>query len=924
VARLEELRLAATEDRIEADLRLGRGAELITELTTLVAAHPLRERLVGALMRALSQAGRPAEALTVYDQTRMALADQLGADPSPELSDVHTAILRGQIATVERSAVDPARRTNLRASLTSFIGRDADVGQVRELIGEYRLTTLTGPGGSGKTRLAVEVSRTLLDQMPDGVWLVELAPVADGADLPSVVQAAMGMREQTLIDRGVADDPINRLTAALRTRCAVLVLDNCEHLIGAAATLADRLLSECPRLRILATSREPLGITGEAVLPVEPLALPPSDADQNAAGLLSYDSVRLLVDRARAVRPGFTITDQEAQVVARICRALDGMPLAIELAAARLRTMSATQLADRLDDRFGLLTGGSRTAMPRHQTLRAVVDWSWELLSDAERALLRRLAIFVGGATLEAAEQVCTGDAVDISDVLDLLTALANKSLLVVDPVGAATRYRMLETIRAYGLEQLDAAGEREEIRRAHATYFLELAESAEPYSRRAEQLVWLRRLRADHDNINAAIRGAIAAGDAQTAVRLVATVGWYWWLGGQKAEGIELTVDALRVPGEVDDEARATACAMVAFFATAGVGDIRQAEPWVREAQQLTKGLDQPGPLLRLSALIDAVVQDGYGPGVSARETTERLLADDDPWVRAQVRLARTRMLNAEQREADVRTALVELRTVGERWGTCYSLSILADLVARRRDLRQALDYGEQAIALITEIGTVEDLVLILARQAQLYWLFGDLDTYATTMARAEQAAEHVSWPDALAMLAFFKADLARWSGEVSTARVELARAEATLQHITVDPVFRAFILDSTAYVDVAEGNLAVARARRAEALNVVLGSGDEALISQVLIGVADQAVRQGFPHEAVRLLAASESVGGGPDLSRPDGARVEAAARGALGSDAFTEALRQAREDFAGAQWSELATTEAVRELAAIVLGT
>src|SRR5262245_13759122 len=394
IARLEELRLTTTEDAVDAGLRLGRGPELVDELTALALEHPMRERLVGALMRALSEAGRPAEALVVYERTRGALADQLGTDPSPALSALHTAVLRGEVGPAQVPVADSTGRTNLPAALTSFVGRDADMARVRELTGEYRLTTLVGPGGSGKTRLAIEASRGLLDRMSDGVWLVELDRVTDDAAVPSAVLSAMGRRDSSLVDRG-SDDPTSRLIAALRSRTTLLVMDNCEHLIAAAAALADRLLGECPRLRILATSREPLGITGEAVWPVEPLALPPDGAGITEA--MSYAAVRLLADRAAAARPGFAMTAETVADVVRICQALDGMPLAIELAAARLRTMTPAQLAGRLDDRFRLLASGARVALPRHQTLRAVVDWSWELLTDAERVLLRRLAIFSGG-----------------------------------------------------------------------------------------------------------------------------------------------------------------------------------------------------------------------------------------------------------------------------------------------------------------------------------------------------------------------------------------------------------------------------------------------------------------------------------------------------------------------------------------------
>ncbi|MCW2912897.1 MAG: AfsR/SARP family transcriptional regulator [Actinomycetia bacterium] len=888
VARLSELRVAALEDRIEADLRLGRGRELTSELFSLVAEHPLRERMVGALMRALVAAGRPAEALTVYERAREVLADELGADPSAELSALHTAVLRGEVnpAPVPKTppvTVDIRPQTNLRTGLTSFVGRDEDVAQVGKLIGEYRLTTLTGPGGTGKTRLSVEAARPLLGRLPDGVWLVEFAPLIDGADVPQAVLAAMGLREQGSMSMGPVGEPLDRLVAALRTRSTLLVLDNCEHLIGAVAGLADRLLGECPRLRILATSREPLGITGEALWPVERLALPPEGA--GVAEAMSYPAVRLLADRAVAARPGFEVTERTVPAVMRICRALDGLPLAIELAAARLRSLSAEQLAGRLDDRFRLLTGGSRMALPRHQTLRAVVDWSWDLLTGAERAVLRRLAVFSGGATVEAAERVCA----DGAEVLALLDALSDKSLLVATGEG---RYRMLETIKAYGLERLAEAGERERIRQAHAAYFAELAEAADPHLRGAEQLVWLDRLTADHDNLNAALRGAIAAGDARTALRLVAAAGWYWWLSGHKAEGAELATEALALPGEVDTEVLAVACAVSVLFTTSGLGDEREAEGLLRKAQELAQGTRSRNPLIRLLEPLDRLMRSAHESSVVPLDAIDTALSDEDPWVRTQIRLHRARALlnfggRHAEAEAEAESALTELRTIGERWGMSFALTVLADLVAQRGDLAAALGHYEQAIALATELGIFEDVLYMRVKVGQLRWLLGDPAGSAVSMAEAERDAEQVGWPDALAMMGHAKAELALWTGDLSTARTELARAEAGLRHLTVHPVFRAMIFDSLGYLDALEGDLASARAHRAEALGLALEAMHYPTVGQVLVGIADQALRQDQPYEAARLLSASDAVRGGPDLSRPDAVRVETATRAALGEE-------------------------------------
>src|SRR5262249_16350288 len=346
--RLEGLRLTAMEDRVAAEGSLGQGGGVIAELTDAVTAHALRERLAAALMRALVAAGRDSEALLTYERTREALADALGADPSPELSALHVALLRGELGRREEN-----RKTNVRAELTSFVGRDDDVAAVRGLITEHRLTTLVGPGGSGKHRRGPETGRRVIGDVADGVWLVELAAIGADGDVARATLAALGLRD-ALLGAASSADAADGLIAAIREREALLILDNCEHVIEAAAKFADRVLGEGRRLRILATSREPLGITGEALWLVEPLALPEGDASPGE--IASSPAVRLLRDRAGAVRKDLGVDEHILPTMVRICRALDGMPLAIELAAARLRTMSIEQLANRLDDRFRLLT----------------------------------------------------------------------------------------------------------------------------------------------------------------------------------------------------------------------------------------------------------------------------------------------------------------------------------------------------------------------------------------------------------------------------------------------------------------------------------------------------------------------------------------------------------------------------------------
>lgn len=914
VVRLEGLRLTATEERAEAEVTLGRGAELVAELTDLVAAHPVRERLVAALMRALVAAGRDSEALQVYQRAREALADALGVDPSPELAAVHLALLRGELGRGEKS-----RKSNLRAELTSFVGRGADVTAVRGLIAEHRLTTVIGPGGAGKTRLATETARTLLGEgeLPDGAWLVELAAIGADGDVAQPALTGLGLRD-ALLGTAPNAELTDRLIAAVREREALLILDNCEHVIESAAVFAHRVLGECRRLRILATSREPLGITGEALWPVEPLALPEGDAGPGEIG--SSPAVQLLRDRAGAVRRGLAADARTLATMVRVCRALDGMPLAIELAAARLRTMSIDQLAHRLDDRFRLLTSGSRTALPRHKTLRAVVDWSWELLTDAERMVLRRLSVFSGGASLEAAERVCAGDGVEQEQVLELLTALTEKSLLVAEG-GSAPRYRMIGTIKEYAGHRLTEAGESDLARHAHLAHFTELTETAEPRLRRAEQVEWLATLEAEHDNIGAAMRGALAAGEAWAAMRLAAGAGWYWWLGGRRTEGLELLTAATRTPGEVPDDVRAMVYALIVHFVTSGRGDERQAAEWIHEAHRLSRrGHYHPG--VKSIAVLERML---HAPE-AALTAFAPLLDDEDPWVRALARwhMGKMRIVfgrdgqdgrdGQEGQDKDgpggqygstaqayLEAALAEFRALGERYGISLALTELADLLAVRGDFAGACEYYEQAIAVVSEVGATEDVIRMRSRQAQLYWLLGDKDAGAAAIAEARRCAERVTWPDALAELAFARAELARWDGDAEEAHRQLGLATAMLGDEAERADIRAVTHDLLGYL---ADDLGEARAHRAAACEAAAEVGHALLIAHVLVGVADLALRRGEHEQAARLLAASTGVRGLRDRAHPDLARIERAARCRLGDAKFAEAAR----DGTRTSWSHL----------------
>ena len=448
----------------------------------------------------------------------------------------------------------PVWRHNLPVPLTSFIGREQEATEIAQLLATARLLTLTGTPGVGKTRLALEVAAKLVEQFPDGVRLVELAPLADPDLVPQAVAAALGLREQP--GRTAPDT----LTDALRVLRMLLVLDNCEHLVDACAGLADGLLRACPGLVILATSREPLGIDGETAWRVPSLALPAGgDGETVGSGDApapdACPSVRLFVERARAARPDLTLTVLHTSAVARICRRLDGIPLALELAAARVKALSVEQIATRLDDRFRLLTGGNRTALPRQRTLRATVDWSYDLLSEEERALLRRLSVFAGGWSLEAAEAVCAGEGIESSDVLDLLQHLVDRSLVVTDvhPDGT-TRFRMLEMLQQYALERLVERGEADAARGQHAAWVLALAERAGPELRGPREREWSERLEGECENLRAALRWLVERGEAERSLRLGSALWRFWSVRGHLIEGLDWLEQALALSGASGD----------------------------------------------------------------------------------------------------------------------------------------------------------------------------------------------------------------------------------------------------------------------------------------------------------------------------------------------------------------------------------
>ncbi|MFE6066980.1 BTAD domain-containing putative transcriptional regulator [Streptomyces sp. NPDC056525] len=538
VVRVEQRHTQARRDRLAAGLALGRATEVLAPLAALAAGEPLDEPLQALRIRALRGAGRTAEALAVYEEVREGLADRLGTDPGPALRALHAELLTDVApapAPSPAASEGSGQAVGLPARLTSFIGRDDDLGALAAEWGARRLVTLTGPGGVGKTRLALEAAETYQD---GPVHLAELASVREGSTVVAAVLSALGARETHVWHRAAVaatdpEDPFAELVEHCAGRRMLLVLDNCEHVIAAAAELTHVLLTRCPDLRILATSREPLGVPGEMVRPLGPLPV----------GM----ALRLLGERGAAARAGFVVAEDRG-AAEEVCRRLDGLPLAIELAAARLRLLSVRQIAERLDDRFRLLTSGARTVLPRQQTLRAVVDWSWDLLEEPERVVLRRLAVFTGGADLAAAEAVCADGGTP--DVLDLLGALVDKSLVVAGPGrdGEGMRFRLLETVAEYAGERLEESGERAATERRHLTYYRELARTTDPELRGSGQVAATALLEREHDNLRGALRTAVALGDEQEVLCLVHSLSWFWQLRHHQVDARTWAVEAGRL----------------------------------------------------------------------------------------------------------------------------------------------------------------------------------------------------------------------------------------------------------------------------------------------------------------------------------------------------------------------------------------
>ncbi|WP_214317206.1 BTAD domain-containing putative transcriptional regulator [Nonomuraea sediminis] len=863
ITRLEELRLDATEDLLEAELALP-DASPVAGLQRLVAEHPLRERPRGLLMRALHAAGRSSEALAGYEEARKLLAEELGADPSPELRAVHLAILRGDQQR-ERAA-----RPGLPTQLTSFVGRERELARLAEL-GQARLITITGPGGTGKTRLALEYAAARHGE----ACLVDLSLVDDPGQVAPAVLGALGLRESGLGPPAPSGaSATERLLAALAGQELLLVLDNCEHVIDTAATLARRLLAACPGLTVLATSREPLGLTGEHLLPLQPLPLP-AEPPGEAGAALAFPAVRLFADRASAVRPGFQVEPGNLAAVLRICTALEGLPLAIELAAARVRTFAVEEIAARLAEhgRFRLLSRGDRTAAARHRTLHAVVEWSWDLLDTDEQTLARRFSAFSGGARLAAIERVCGRDGAD------LIADLVDKSLVETD----GERYQMLDTIRLFCADRLAESAEHDRVLAAHAAYVLDLAEGTEPHLFTADQLDWLALLDADEANVRAALRWTVRH-DHETALRLITTLAMYWWLSGRRGQAVRPAVRLLEELGETVPAGMEEEYLVTVLHAGPEAG----ARCWER-ARAIVRERDAP-PRHPFSAALWGMVA---GP---PEEGTEIAALGSDPWSRALERLSvgllRTLSGEIADAEPELAAALAQFRDVGERWGTAQALDALASLAGWRGEWERSRALWDEALDLLGQLGADEEIVDVLCRQADGLWRSGSAQAAWAAAHRALELARRTGSAFSVAVAQLALAELARWQADHAQAAERYDAGLAAQAGGFTTGGLRARCFLGHARVAQTRGDLREAELRLRQALEEASGSpitSDQAAVAE---GMAGLALLEGAAERAALLLGIGVALRGTTVAGDPDVAAVAGQATAAIGAEAFAAA--------------------------------
>jgi predicted ATPase/DNA-binding SARP family transcriptional activator len=800
--RLSELRLAAIEDRCDAALRLGRHTEVVGDIAALVAAHPLRERLHGFLMMALYRSGRQAEALRVYQEARTVFAEELGLDPGPELRALEAAIVNHDPA-LELAPVQlvghQRRLTNLMALLSSFVGRSAEVDEVHGLVDRYRLVTVIGTGGAGKTRLALEVAAR--HRQTHDVWVVELAPVADPEGVANSLAVALGLGSVGLGSVDLATvattegsprpgTAMGGVIEFLRDRRALIVLDNCEHVVAEAARITELIIGSCREVRVLATSREGLGLTGEFNWQVPPMAL--------------EDVVSLFVDRA-SLAGGFAASDADRDELRDLCSRLDGLPLAVELAAGRVRTIPIRQLASRLDDRFKLLTGGSRNAMPRQKTLRAVVSWSYDLLFADEQRVFDRLSVFAGGCSLEAAEAVCAGGDIPVEDIGDLLAHLVDKSLVVADQSSGDVRFRLLQTLALFGRERLVESGASAEVRQRHANYYATIAVRGYDAFRGRQQVRWLDEVRREADNMNVALGWAVDQNDVDLVDAMLAGLGWSWMFSARNEEGWRWLQTGLALIGSTSLRMRSRAAMWAGWAGATGGHDLGMARGYAEDAVELlrtagdqSRGDPDPELLVALATLgfVLTVCGDTAGALAAYEEAAHGGHGWDSGlgvgWA-ARVSLLRG---DTELGERLHRESIGNLETAGMRWAAMFAHSDMALLEEIRGDIAAAVVSTERAMDAARELRLSGFEALLSARLATLAVCADDHDGASRLALEAMQLADQSGNMRATAMATHVMAVLALDRREFEPA-VALGRSARAMLAKLGPPIGLASDLD-------------------------------------------------------------------------------------------------------------------------------
>ncbi|GAA3987949.1 BTAD domain-containing putative transcriptional regulator [Allokutzneria multivorans] len=830
IARLTEQRLTAIEDRLQAldEHDLG-------ELTELVSAHPVRERLRAVHMRALYRAGRQSAALESFHELSRVLREELGVVPGPEISQLHQEILRHEPGLGRA-------RTNLPAEVSPLVGRDSAIADVRALLDEHRLVTLTGSGGVGKTRLALGTARRF--SPPGGVWLVELAAASSVAE---AVLTALGVREYQELA------PADLVLTALRDKHVLLVLDNCEHMVAPVADLVARLLRQAPGVRVLATSQEPLGLQGETRYPVPPLDEP--------------DAVRLLAERVRAL--GHALPEEHA--VIELCQRLDCLPLALELAAARVPVLGVRELVARLDDRFTLLTDGYRGAPPRQRTLRAVLDWSWSLLSEPERTVLRRLSVHVDGCALAAAEAV-SGVA-----VLDQLTALAQRSLVVVahDP---EPRYRLLESVARYSAERLAEAGEEPEIRQRHQNWYLDLAEEAKDELYGPRQRHWIAVLDRESANLRAALDGMVRDGAADPALRLANALTGYWFLRGRRSESTHALNSALALGGSPALRAQArvwqlgldllagqggervlTCAAALREYAEAGDPEGLPRAHWFLGYALFTAGELTASEEL-ISRALDGFVDDPWGEAVALSVRADQALLRGD--------------LSTVERSGSRSAALLD--ELGDRWGRSQLVSPMAALAEITGDYEHAERLHTEGLRLAEELGLWTDVAERLTGLGRLRLLARDYPAAQDLHERAMRLSAEHSYQPGVVHAELGLALGARREGKLDVAEAHIHSMldwQRDADHAPGD----ALLLAELGFIAEARGDAARALRLHQESLAAAEKTGDPRAVALATEGLAGAHAINGDRERAAELLDAAAALRADAGAPLPKAERLD-----------------------------------------------